>query len=99
MSRRGRFAGAPAAYQPPDPGEGTTREVYCGLRKDEASALLQIRIERIGLRLYLFSANVPDFPTPRCNCGLDKVSHVTQLYRQRMRRRRVYYTHGGLHPR
>lgn len=37
--------------------------------KHEASLLIQIHTEKIGLRAFLFTRRVPDIPTPRCRCG------------------------------
>lgn len=45
---------------------------YHGLRKHEASLLLQLRTGKVGLRAFLFDRKVPDVITPLCSCGTEK---------------------------
>lgn len=44
---------------------------YRGLRKHEASILLQTRTGKIGLRAFLFERKVPDVTSPLCSCGTE----------------------------
>ena len=52
-------------------GQPDTRNLrlYDQLRKAESSALFQARTGRIGLRLFLHTANVPGIDTTLCSCG------------------------------
>ena len=44
-------------------------ELYSRLKKAESSALFQARTGRIGLRLFLHTANVPGVDSTFCSCG------------------------------
>jgi len=60
-----------------EPAEDTP-EIHVGLRKAESSILTQIRTGRIGLAAFLNKARVPDFPSPKCQCGQaeETASHI-----------------------
>ena len=50
------------------PWKQDTRRLYAGLTKAEATALIQMRTEVIGLNAWLASVQVPDV-FPACPCG------------------------------
>ena len=46
-----------------------TPAIHKELKKAESSLLTQIRTGRIGLAAFLNKARVPDYPSPKCQCG------------------------------
>jgi hypothetical protein len=51
------------------PPSGKAVKLHSGLHKAESSVITQIRTGRIGLAAFLNKAQVPDFPSPVCQCG------------------------------
>jgi hypothetical protein len=43
--------------------------MYQDLYKHQASVLMQVRTECVGMADFLFQRHVPDVPTPLCSCG------------------------------
>lgn len=63
----------PTALQTPaqrSPLGTDTIKMRSHLRKAESTLAMQIRTERIGLKAYLYSRNVPGYTSPECECGL-----------------------------
>ena len=68
--RWGLVGVGPPSEEPP--------KIHADLKKAESSVLTQIRTGRIGLAAFLNKARVPDYPSPKCQCGLaeETASHV-----------------------
>jgi ribonuclease HI/exonuclease III len=53
-------------------------KLHKGLKKRNSALLVQLRTEKIGLRDFLYSRNVPDIASSQCDCGAIRqtVAHV-----------------------
>lgn len=73
-----RTCDVPASGVPPEKNKGIAR--YKGLLKHEASLLMQVRTEKVGLGAFLFQRKVPGVSTPRCRCGDAKETDRFPMY-------------------